>query len=79
MWLQKKHHEIIDSDSEPTPIKQASLAELHKLNITLANYFDVAPEIINDITLSKTPKENKISSSEQHQTTESESESTSWD
>lgn len=44
--LQKKHHQIIDSPTEPTTVKQTSLAELHRLNITLANYFDVAPDII---------------------------------
>jgi hypothetical protein len=57
-WLQRKHHEIIDS-KEPTTVKQSSLAELHKLNITLANYFDIAPYITithqdNDNSLSKT-------------------------
>ena len=56
LWLQRKHHEIIDSDGEPTTVKQSSLAELHKLNITLSNYFDVAPDIINGSTLSETPK-----------------------
>ena len=44
LWLQRKHHHIIESDKEPT-ITTASLAELHKLNITLSNYFDVAPSI----------------------------------
>jgi hypothetical protein len=52
LWLQRKHHEIIDSDKEPMTIKQTSLAELHRLNITLSNYFDVAPDIINGSTLS---------------------------
>ena len=53
--LQRKHHEIIDNDREPTTVKQASLAELHRLNITLANYFDVAPDIINNgSSISKT-------------------------
>ena len=33
----------IDSPNEPTAVKQTSLAELHRLNITLSNYFDVAP------------------------------------
>jgi hypothetical protein len=56
LWLQRKHHDIIDSDREPTPVKQTSLAELHRLNITLSNYFDVAPDIINGSTLSETPK-----------------------
>jgi hypothetical protein len=44
--LQKRHHAILDSDKEPTTVKQASMAELHRLNITLSNYFDVAPDII---------------------------------
>ena len=55
MSLQKKHHEIIDNSPNPT-IQQASLGELHRLNITLSNYFDVAPSIINDSTLSITPQ-----------------------
>ena len=37
-------------------IQQTSLAELHRLNITLVNYFDVAPTIVNGITLSTTPE-----------------------
>ena len=32
--------------TEPTTVKQTSMAELHRLNITLSNYFDVAPDII---------------------------------
>jgi hypothetical protein len=47
IWLQKQHHEIMDSPKESTVNKQSSLAELHKLNITLSNYFDVAPTIVN--------------------------------
>ncbi len=46
LWLQRKHHEIIDSPTEATSVKQTSMAELHRLNITLSNYFDVAPDII---------------------------------
>ena len=42
LWLQRKHHEIIDKNSNPQ-VQQTSLAELHRLNITLSNYFDVAP------------------------------------
>ena len=34
------------------------MAELHRLNITLSNYFDVAPDIINGHTLSA-PSETK--------------------
>jgi hypothetical protein len=57
--LQKMHHQIIDSDKEPTTVKQASMVELHKLNITLSNYFDVAPSILNNATISTTPETNK--------------------
>jgi hypothetical protein len=52
IWLQKKQHEIIDSSTEPTSNKQSSLTELHRLNITLSNYFDVAPSIVNGFTVS---------------------------
>jgi hypothetical protein len=55
LWLQRKHHEIIES-KEPTTIKQSSLAELHRLNITLSNYFDVAPDIINGSSIPTTPE-----------------------
>jgi hypothetical protein len=48
-FLQQKHYEIIDSDKEPTTNKQSSLAELHRLNITFSNYFEVAPSIVNGI------------------------------
>jgi hypothetical protein len=54
LWLQRKHHEIIDNPLESTQTKQSSLQELHRLNITLSNYFDVAPTIVNGITLSAT-------------------------
>ena len=33
-------------------IQQTSIAELHKLNITLANYFYVAPDILNASSIS---------------------------
>jgi hypothetical protein len=53
LWLQKKHHEIIDT-SPNLQIQQNSLAELHRLNITLSNYFDVAPSIVNGLALPTT-------------------------
>jgi hypothetical protein len=40
--LQRRHYQILDSDF-PTTVKQASLIALHKLNVTLANYFDIVP------------------------------------
>jgi hypothetical protein len=61
LWLQRKHHEIIASDKESTSNKQSSLAELHRLNITLSNYFSVVPNITNDITISTIPETNKAS------------------
>ena len=55
--LQQRHYEIIDSDKEPTTVKQVSLAESHRLSITLSNLYDVAPTIINNgPTLSTTPE-----------------------
>ena len=36
LWLQKKHHSVIDSTDNPS-VQQTSLAELHRLNITLGN------------------------------------------
>jgi len=44
-FLQKKHYEIIDSNEHNPSVQQASLVALHKLNVTLSNYFDVAPFI----------------------------------
>ena len=60
--LQKLHHQIIDSPTEPTAVKQTSLAELHRLNITLSNYFDVAPDIIGQSTI-PAPSETKTTTS----------------
>ena len=45
--LQKRHYKIIEDNADNPSVQQASLAELHKLNITLSNYFDVAPSIGN--------------------------------
>ena len=53
MWLQKKHNEIIKNNASNPSIQQTSLAELHKLNITLSNYFDVAPTIVTNLTARK--------------------------
>jgi hypothetical protein len=63
MDLQKMHHAIIDSDTESTTVKQTSMAELHRLNVTLSNYFDVAPSIVNGITV-PTPSEAKATNRE---------------
>jgi hypothetical protein len=54
--LQNKHHEIIENNKHNPQIQQTSLAELHRLSITLSNLYDVAPSIVNGITLSATPE-----------------------
>ena len=46
--LIKIHHKIIDDNADNPTIQQTSLAELHRLNITLSNYFDVAPSIVGN-------------------------------
>jgi hypothetical protein len=47
LFLQKKHQQIIMGNEDNPQIQQTSLAELHRLSITLSNLFDVAPTIIN--------------------------------
>jgi hypothetical protein len=44
--LQKKHHEIIKSNEHNPQIQQTSLAELHKMSITLSNFYDVASDLV---------------------------------
>ena len=63
--LQKKHHEIIEKNEHSPQIQRTSLAELHRLNITLSNYFDVAPDIIvnnGSNPISKTSEDKKTES-----------------
>jgi hypothetical protein len=48
--LQRRHYKIIEDNANNPSIQQSSLAELHKLNITLSNYFDVAPTIVTNPT-----------------------------
>lgn len=47
MDLQKKAHKIFDDNMDNPDIQLDAISELHKLNITLSNYFDVAPSIGN--------------------------------
>ncbi len=57
--LQKKHHEIILRNEHNPQVQQTSLAELHRLSITLSNLYDVAPTIIGvgpNATISITPE-----------------------
>ena len=59
LFLQRKHHEIIDNNEDNPHIQQTSLAELHRLSITLSNLFDVAPTIINGTIAVPTTSETK--------------------
>ena len=65
--LQRHHQNIINDDKQPTAIKQTSLAELHRLSITLSNFYDVATDIGNGSTLSKVSESSKESSSSAEQ------------
>jgi len=58
--LQKWHQNIINDNKLPISVKQVSAIELHKLNLSLANYLDVLPSIIgsqNNATISTASKE----------------------
>jgi hypothetical protein len=56
LWLQMKHHSIIDNNQSSSHEQEISLAELHRLNITLSNYFDIAPGIVYGITIPATSR-----------------------
>jgi hypothetical protein len=55
MDLQKKAHRIFDDNKDNPDIQLDAISELHKLNISLSNYFDVAP-FIGNASISETPK-----------------------
>jgi|GEM_PF-1727978 len=60
--LQRRHYKIIEDNQNNPSIQQTSLAELHRLNITLSNYFDVAPTIV---TIPVKQNDNSISMAQQ--------------
>ena len=63
--LQQMHHEIIQNNKHNPSIQQTSLAELHKLSITLSNFYDVASDIVNHATIPKNSKEQNTINEEQ--------------
>jgi hypothetical protein len=67
MWLQQKHYEIVYRNEHNPSVQQGSLAALHKLNVTLSNYFDVAPAIA-DTQQRKLQAGNSISVQDQART-----------
>jgi len=46
MDLQKRAYKVIDDNPNKPQIILSALETLHRLNITLSNYYDVAPSII---------------------------------
>ena len=64
IWLQQKHNEIIKSNQHNPSIQQTSLAELHRLTLTLSNLYDVAPTIINNGTSLSATSETKTTTTE---------------
>lgn len=57
LWMQLKHHNIIDKNQNNPQLQQISLAELERMNKTLSNYFEVVPGIVNGITIPATSDE----------------------
>ena len=68
--LQKKANQIIDKNEHNPQIQLSAISELHKLNITLSNYIEVLPTVINNyvIPISTTPE---IKTAESEESTES--------
>jgi hypothetical protein len=63
--LQRMHHKIIAETKNPS-IQQVSLAELHRLSITLSNLYEVAPSIMEAYTTSNSSmKDDPVSESPQ--------------
>ena len=44
--LINRHYKIIDDNTNSPCIQQTSLAELHRLNVTLSKYFDILPSLL---------------------------------
>ena len=59
--LQQKHHEIIKRNEHNPQIQQTSLAELHRLSITLSNFYDVVSDIVNHATIPKISEDKAVS------------------
>ena len=67
--LQKKANQIIDTNEHNPQIQLSAISELHRLNITLSNYIEVLPTVINNYgtSISTTP-EDKTTESEESET-----------
>jgi len=63
--LQRRHYKIVEVNANNPSIQQTSLAELHKLNITLSNYFDIAPYIVLNLGASNNNNDNSLPAAQQ--------------
>jgi len=63
--LQRRHYKIVEVNANNPSIQQTSLAELHKLNITLSNYFDIAPYIVPNLGASNNNNDNSLPAAQQ--------------
>lgn len=50
---QRQRHQIIADNAKNQQIQQTSLVELHKLNITLSNYYDVAQMTMFEVCMER--------------------------
>ena len=67
--LQKKANHIIDTNEHNPQIQLTAISELHRLNITLSNYIEVLPTVINNNgpSISTTPEDKTAESEESEQ------------
>jgi hypothetical protein len=63
--LQRRHYKIVEVNANNPSIQQTSLAELHKLNITFSNYFDIAPYIVPNLGASNNSNDNSLPAAQQ--------------
>ena len=59
--LIKRHYEIVEDNTNSPSIKQTSLAEFHKLNVTLSKYFDILPSLISSSNHNNNSNQNQKS------------------
>ena len=71
--LQKKANQIIDKNEHNPQIQLSAISELHKLNITLSNYIEVLPTVINNYgtSISTTPEDKTTQNQQKSQQNQS--------
>ena len=56
-----KYYGFKRNSTDNPSVQQTSLAELHRLNIDLSNYVDIAPDFTNGSSISTAPETGKAS------------------